>query len=424
MLEQPAFGQRLRSLRTRRGLSQTHLAGDGMSTGYLSRLESGARPPTARAVRYLAGRLGVDPVTFDEERPRALSQVLASVTSAGTGTDPEAAVGPLIEALGHDGRHDAALLWQALWVITDALSRSGRPARALPYAHRLRAAGDGARSPELQVRSRVQLARCLRIQGDNAEARACAAEAVAMADGNGLGTVDRAAALLALVSAEAEAGALPEAVRHADELTALVEHHPGRLRAEALWVGATVRVRQGDHEGARSRIEAAMADADPRADVQFWLRLRIAAASLLLQIAAPDTAAARRCLTEAQPALALVGTPKHQQEFALIQAQLAFHEGRHDEARELCARLEAEPERLSFRDTVRLEGLRGRLLIMAGDAEAGIGRLRDLARRAGEASHLHLSLEMWRTLAEQLAHTHGAPPPETPPPGAASGAAD
>ncbi|MET8228406.1 helix-turn-helix transcriptional regulator, partial [Streptomyces sp. NPDC005301] len=46
MLRQPAFGRRLRGLRVARGLSQTALVGEGMSTGYLSRLESGARQPT------------------------------------------------------------------------------------------------------------------------------------------------------------------------------------------------------------------------------------------------------------------------------------------------------------------------------------------------------------------------------------------
>ncbi|MGN5376796.1 helix-turn-helix domain-containing protein [Streptomyces lasalocidi] len=61
MLHQPAFGRRLRKLRQARGLSQTALAGDGMSTGYLSRLESGARQPTERAVAYLAVRLDLEP---------------------------------------------------------------------------------------------------------------------------------------------------------------------------------------------------------------------------------------------------------------------------------------------------------------------------------------------------------------------------
>ncbi|WP_309051959.1 helix-turn-helix transcriptional regulator, partial [Streptomyces sp.] len=49
MLEQPAFGRRLKRLRRERGISQATLAGGGMSTGYLSRLESGARNPTERA---------------------------------------------------------------------------------------------------------------------------------------------------------------------------------------------------------------------------------------------------------------------------------------------------------------------------------------------------------------------------------------
>lgn len=46
MLQQSEFGPRLRALREKRGLSQAALAKGGISTGYLSRLESGARRPT------------------------------------------------------------------------------------------------------------------------------------------------------------------------------------------------------------------------------------------------------------------------------------------------------------------------------------------------------------------------------------------
>ena len=52
-------GQRIRDLRTRQQLSQADLAKQTQLSGsYVSLIESGRRPPTARALRLIAERLG------------------------------------------------------------------------------------------------------------------------------------------------------------------------------------------------------------------------------------------------------------------------------------------------------------------------------------------------------------------------------
>jgi transcriptional regulator with XRE-family HTH domain len=56
-----SFGERLRRLRTERGLSQRDVSGPRCSYAYVSRLEAGERYPSVRAIRYLAARLEVDP---------------------------------------------------------------------------------------------------------------------------------------------------------------------------------------------------------------------------------------------------------------------------------------------------------------------------------------------------------------------------
>lgn len=61
-------GERVRRLRLSRGLSQRELAGPGVSYAYISRIESGKRRPSLKALRYLAGRLGVDPEYLEEGR--------------------------------------------------------------------------------------------------------------------------------------------------------------------------------------------------------------------------------------------------------------------------------------------------------------------------------------------------------------------
>lgn len=51
----------MRRLRLERGLSQRQLASHGVSYAYISRIESGQRTPSVRAIRLLARRLGVTP---------------------------------------------------------------------------------------------------------------------------------------------------------------------------------------------------------------------------------------------------------------------------------------------------------------------------------------------------------------------------
>ncbi|MEV6979459.1 helix-turn-helix transcriptional regulator, partial [Kitasatospora sp. NPDC093806] len=59
MVDQPAFGRRLRRLRLERGIKQTDLAGGPVSASYISRLEMGNRLPSPQTLSYLAMSLGV-----------------------------------------------------------------------------------------------------------------------------------------------------------------------------------------------------------------------------------------------------------------------------------------------------------------------------------------------------------------------------
>jgi transcriptional regulator with XRE-family HTH domain len=58
-LDDETIGERLRRLRKERGLSQRDLSGPGISYAYISRVESGARNPSVKAIRMLARKLGV-----------------------------------------------------------------------------------------------------------------------------------------------------------------------------------------------------------------------------------------------------------------------------------------------------------------------------------------------------------------------------
>ncbi|MGW5049839.1 helix-turn-helix domain-containing protein [Actinokineospora sp. NPDC004072] len=405
MLEQPAFGQRLRMLRLERGLSQAALAKGVMSTGYLSRLESGARPPTERVVAKLAERLGLPVSAFDEQRRPAdsLARVLAAVTAAEQGED---LAEPLAEALQAGGRLDPALRWQGLWLLARMRNNQARYPEERHLLAELVELSDAIGSAELRSRARVQLARCLRVLGEGAAAVDFAAEAHRLS--GALSTADRAAALNTLIAAETEIGRFAEARAHADQLCALSAPLGGPVLVEALWVAATVRIRQGDHAGSKDALEQALAHLDSHEDLMLWTRLRLAAASLYLQVDPPATALARLRLDEAAAVVELIGTQLHQQQVLSLRAQLAFADGRVDDADALMARLAGCEPLLSFRDRVRFDALRGQLLIIRGRLHEGTQLLQELGRQAQESLNIDLAAHVWRTLATALAAANGS----------------
>jgi len=410
MLEQPAFGQRLRALRVEHGLTQAALAGDSLSTGYLSRLESGTRPPTGRVVELLAARLGVPKSEFDTpatperrltslpSQSSSLSQILAAViSSTGRGELDQT----LTEALRGEDPWDPALRWQALWLLARSRGEDGKHTEECELLTELVQLSEELESPVLLARSHTALSRCVSMLGDYIEARQHALRARTVAAG--LSRTDQIDVLRALLTAEAEMGLLGEARAHADELVALAEPAAGPRLVEALWAAATVRIRHGDYPDAQRVLDRALQLLDSRDDLVLWIRLRLAAASLYLQVTPPRTDLARARLDEVAALVGLVGTDLHHQQLTTLQAYLAFAEGRLDDARELTERLRGEPLLLSFRDRIRFGALQGQLQILGGDREQGIRLLQELARQAQDARNVELAADIWRALAETLA---------------------
>ncbi|MER8034799.1 helix-turn-helix domain-containing protein [Streptomyces hydrogenans] len=406
MLEQPFFGRRLKQLRTERGLSQAALAGDGMSTGYLSRLESGARKPTPRAVDHLAAQLGADVSVFDEEAVGdSLSQALAIAASLESDETLEALERALTADAGTD--QDPPLRWQALWLVARWHRRHNRQERERALLEELVALGERLGQPALRVRGLAQLARCLRARGEIGRAAEAAAAAHRLAREHGLAVPDVAASLLALVSVESEAGRLADARTHADELTALTADRRDTLWAEALWTGAAVRVRQGDPESAQTLLDQALAGFPSTGNLDLWTRLRVAAARLHTQKSPPELDTAERYLEQAESGLAFLGIPALEHEVISLRAELAFQDGRFADARALLDRVRgAAPQmQTTYRNRVRLDILDGRLLVVEGQEQAGLDRMRALAEEAQASANIDLAADIWRLLAETLSGT-------------------
>ncbi|MEU7601891.1 helix-turn-helix domain-containing protein [Streptomyces sp. NPDC041003] len=401
MFEQPGFGKRLRQLRKRQGVSQVDLTGPGMSAAYLSRLESGDRRPTERAVLYLTQRLGVSVDAFEDRPEDSLIDIVAAV-SAIPERELDAETGKLLaDALKAAGDADSMARWHALTQLAQVHEVLGDFTEERTVLDQLGALSEELGRPALQFRARIRLARCARNLGDVKAARQAVREAIALSERHNLriSVTDLLRSELLLVSAEAELGDLAEAARLSEKVCASLPAVSGPLAAEAFWTAATVSTRQGNHVRAAEHLARALPAIDSRDDLMLWIRLRLAAASLSLQATPPQLDAAESYLASAQPALELIGTARHQQEMLFLQAKLAFHQGRLDQAQAFVTAGAEGRSLLLYRDQIRLDVLKGLLAIRAGDPDAFDG-LKALAAQVQSANMPDLAAEVWRTVAE------------------------
>jgi tetratricopeptide (TPR) repeat protein len=162
------IGTRLRSMRTARAMTQRELAGDRYTTAYVSSIEAGRRQPSADAIEYLAGQLGIDVEELRDGRPStatlelrlAEARRLSSMGDAAQGRSEIEAVRALAEQHGLRRLHAQALVALGFWTL-----RSGNPRGGLGYyeqAERLmRDEPDPTRAAAVAGQ-----ARCLRVLGD------------------------------------------------------------------------------------------------------------------------------------------------------------------------------------------------------------------------------------------------------------------
>ncbi|MFI6793950.1 helix-turn-helix domain-containing protein [Nonomuraea sp. NPDC050383] len=398
MLEQPVFGRRLRQLRTERGLTLAALAGEGMSTGYLSRLESGARQPTERAITHLATQLGISPAELTQSTATSLAQ---SLTLA-TGLSQDEGGRALSDALKTSGGEDPLLRWQALWQVAEWRQWRQEYAEQRKCLDELAELSAQIGLPELQSRVLAALSRCMRSTGEIVGAVDAATNAYELAEREALPVRVRASTLLALVSALAEAGRLPDAARHADELLTLADQVSGALRAQAVWTVANVRVRQGDLDTGADLMNRAIDGFDGRDDLTLWMRLRLGAARLDLRADPPRTESAQRRVAEVEAALPFAGAPTIEQQLLAVRARIAVLTGDLDEARTVLDRLTGFDDLLTYQERMRLDVLRNRVLLLEGEQDAALAGLRKLAEQAQQSGNMDLAADIWRLVAESL----------------------
>ncbi|MCP2163999.1 helix-turn-helix domain-containing protein [Goodfellowiella coeruleoviolacea] len=320
------FGARLRAIRQRRGLTQRQLACPGISTSYVSRLESGNRVPSPSVVAQLAEALGVTAAELLGTAAEDLGQDEAlhwcEATLAVRDGDLDSAVDLLTE-LGR--RHqDDLFAWSVRWTRAVLMSRGRDADELLTAVEELRAGWSPG--PAVDALVELQRAHTLWRLGRPSEAvrsARLAADLVGQQASPARRRV-RVRALVTLCTQLARSGRFTEAEQAIEELTRELDGLPqDQLAVSAWWVRAQVKERLGElTEAYRSIRHALDLLKDCSGGPAFRCRVRLAAVSIELRSSVPDLAAIARELdevaAEASPATVLVG------QVAELRAELAL----------------------------------------------------------------------------------------------------
>lgn len=315
------LGTRLRAARLARGWTQTELAGDVVSVGYVSRLESGHRRPNAEVLESLAQRLGVTidqllrgPSAPEQDELRLALDFAELSLENGEHTEAEMrareardraraivhqeladrATYLIARALESQGSLDDAILeLEALLDGQGAIPMAGPGAipRAIPRA-----------APAIpRIKAAIALSRCYRESGDLSLAIESGERALAELEGSPLDRTDEAVQLSVTVAAAyAFRGDTGQAIRTCRKAIVKAEKlESPKARAAAYWNASVFEADRGAVAEAIPLAERALALLAEGQDGRNLARLRTALADLQLQLDPPEVEAALALLDAA-----------------------------------------------------------------------------------------------------------------------------
>lgn len=306
------IGIRIRDLRISKGMTQTALCGDGISSGYVSLIESGKRTPSEKMVREIARRLGVsaDELLQVDEGPRqdprlsdhARVDVNFARMSLANGSPAEAA--RIISRLELD-RLDNLTANDAASVLAQSLEQTGDMVGAIRV---LRALVDRNRHDQAWValaRAATTLAATLFESGDINAAVDFGRDCMREIEQNGLAGSDEhlrlGATYMFALFARGDTLSATEVVENLIKVADRVG--TSRARGSVYWNAAIVAHRRGSLDEALRLTDRAVALLGEEEDSRDLPRLRMNYAWLLLHQESPDAIRALAELDRAEKAL-------------------------------------------------------------------------------------------------------------------------
>jgi transcriptional regulator with XRE-family HTH domain len=276
-------GERIRRLRLARGLSQRQLSGPGVSYAYVSRIENGGRNPSLKALRYIAGRLGVDPeyletgsaVPASQEREL---QVLDAELELRLGDNLEQAKERLRSLLSDEVTDGLEIRIRA--TLGAILARQGEHEVAARELERVVSSG-GVR-PETRPDVYEILSRCYLAMNEAHAATALLRSCIAEVDKDERHVTAQIRYRSFLATAQAATGAIEQARATLDEATRRAELVGGFGEQVALhWERARLFWMEGDGDAALATLTYARALAQVADDTLQVARAHLFSAQIL-----------------------------------------------------------------------------------------------------------------------------------------------
>ncbi len=397
----------MREVRRARGLSQTDIAGDGMSPSYISLVESGHRTPSPKVVRAIAERLGIpldelsSPETpREQQRTHRLELVgrLVAARSYQRAGDHGAARDVLLDVIRQaSGSGMEEALWEARWELAATHGRLGDEAAREETLRLLLADPLTGAAPQLRARVAVETADLLRGSGKLSESVRLSEEALRALPAAEAGAPERLQAQVSLLSGWLESGEWQRGEELCDDVVRSADALPaGQLRATALWAAAEYHYVAGRPEPALGLLERALELTGPEADAKVRVRMLWAAALLHLAADRPDTAGA--LVERFGRAVEVLGTPADATRLAMLRT---LAELRHDAERALERAREAERGRAELPpvDRARCTVALARAYRAAGRAEEAEAEYKAAAALCEAAGAYRFAAAVWRELS-------------------------
>jgi transcriptional regulator with XRE-family HTH domain len=368
------LGRRLRAARVAKGLTQSELAGPGLSVGYVSRMESGQRRPTGKVLAELASRLGAPlEQLLGGMAPREVDEIRLMLDYAELALEsgePQEAETRVREVLERVPAAVDDLAERARYLHARALEAQGRSDDAILELEELLA---GGASDLTRVKAGIALSRVYRDSGDLGRAIDTGEQILVRLADAGLDSCDEAVQLAVTVAAGYfERGDSGHAVRICRTAIAKAEALGSpTARACAYWNASVMQAERGQLREAVWLAERALSLLDEGRESRNLARLRAQLGRMQLSLDPPELAAARENLEQAKQQLAWSSaTPA---ELAMTELDLAradFLGGDLASARLLITRVQAATEGHAPILAAEAKALEGQLLATQGDTAA------------------------------------------------------
>jgi len=332
------LGERIRSLRGKRGLKQQDLASREISASYISLIESGKRVPSDAVLATLAERLECS-VEFlrtgrdDHELEEARLRLAFGEMALRNGSDGEA-LQALSEVLSSRSLLDAAMTRRARIGQATALEKLNRLEAAIAVLDELQRDPDLAAGSAEWCQVAVALCRIYRDVGDITLSIEIGERAMARLDALGLDvTVDHIQLGATLMASYHTRGDLARAHFMGGKLVDAAEKQGARAaRGAVYWNAGLVARSRGQLNEALALVERALALMSEDDNLRHLAMLKMNYGSLLLQVDEPEPARGKQLLEEAQQLLAEVGNAPELAQCEIFLADADLMLGHWDEA--------------------------------------------------------------------------------------------